>query len=173
MSETSLPAAIGALAVALAAVFLLQRRFGAPPPARRFATLDGLRGYAAFLVFIGHASTWVVYARTGVATYPASRLYRHFGESSVALFFMITGLLFWSKVIDGRSRPLDWRRLYVSRVLRLFPLFVVLVALLWIVGLAADGPHLRVSPARCAADRCRLAFTIAGMPDINRTAEPR
>ena len=42
---------------------------------------------------------------------------------------MITGLLFWSKLIDGRSRPIDWRRLYVSRVFRLVPLFMFLIAL--------------------------------------------
>jgi peptidoglycan/LPS O-acetylase OafA/YrhL len=169
MSVASPLAAAGALAVALLTVALLQRRFGAPPPSRRFATLDGLRGYAAFLVFIGHSSTWYVYAHTGRAsTYP-SRLFLHFGESSVVIFFMITGLLFWSKLIDGRARPVDWRRLYVSRVLRLAPLFVFLVALLWIIGFASTGVRLRVSAPRAVLQTLQwLTFTIAGMPDINR-----
>ena len=46
MSATSPLGAVGALAAALLTVLLLQRRFGAPPPPRRFAALDGLRGYA-------------------------------------------------------------------------------------------------------------------------------
>ena len=170
MSATSPVGAAGALGLALLTMALLQRRFGAPPPLRRFATLDGLRGYAAFLVFVHHAAIWHVFARTGEWVLPPTRLYVHFGQSSVAIFFMITGLLFWSKLIDGRLRPVDWRRLYLSRVLRLTPLFVVLVILLWMVGLAVTGPRLRVSAPRAALQTVQwLTFTIAGMPNINRS----
>lgn len=169
MSATSPLGAIGALAIALLAIALLQRRFGAPPPPRRFASLDGLRGYAAFLVYVHHTAIWYVYARTGVWDLPATRLYVHFGQSSVAIFFMITGFLFWSKLIDGRTRPIDWRRLYVSRVLRLVPLFVVMVALLWIGALMITGLRLQVSVPRAALDTLQwLTFTAFGMPDLNR-----
>lgn len=169
MSATSPLAAIGALAIALLTVSLLQRRFGAPPPARRFSTLDGLRGYAAFLVYVHHSAIWYVFARTGSWTLPPTRLYAHFGQSSVAIFFMITGLLFWSKLIEGRARPVDWRRLYVSRVLRLVPLFTFFVVLLWITALAATGPRLQVSAPRAILETLQwLTFTAAGMPDLNR-----
>ena len=169
MSATSPLGAAGALAAALLTVLLLQRRFGAPPPARRFAALDGLRGYAAFLVYIHHAAAWYFVARTGIWTEPPTRLYAHFGQSSVAIFFMITGLLFWSKLLDGRTRPIDWRRLYRSRVLRLAPLFIVFVALLWLAALIASGFRLRVSAARAGLDTLQwLAFTIVAMPDLNR-----
>jgi peptidoglycan/LPS O-acetylase OafA/YrhL len=168
MSPTSPLGAAGALAIALLTVSLLQRRFGAPPPARGFTTLDGLRGYAAFLVYIHHAAIWYFFARSDVWQLPPSRLYVHFGQSSVAIFFMITGLLFWSKLIAGRTRPLDWRRLYVSRVLRLAPLFVFLVAVLWIVALALSGFRLRVSIPRAALDTLHwLSFTTTGMPNLN------
>jgi peptidoglycan/LPS O-acetylase OafA/YrhL len=169
MSATSPLGAIGALAIALITITLLQRRFGAPLPPRRFGSLDGLRGYAAFLVYVHHTAIWYVFARTGVWTLPATRLYVHFGQSSVLLFFMITGFLFWSKLIDGRTRPIDWRRLYVSRVLRLVPLFAFMVVLLWIVALAVTGPRLRVSVPRAALDTLQwLTFTTFGMPDLNR-----
>lgn len=169
MSATSPFGAIGALALALLTIALLQRRFGAPPPARRFATLDGLRGYAAFFVYLHHTAIWYVFARTGIWALPTTRLYVHFGQSSVAIFFMITGFLFWSKLIDGRARPIDWRRLYVSRVLRLVPLFFFLVALLWIVALAITGLRLQVSGARAVLDTLQwLTFTAFGMPDLNR-----
>jgi peptidoglycan/LPS O-acetylase OafA/YrhL len=168
MSATNPLAAIGALAVALLTVSLLQRRFGMPPAARRFAALDGLRGYAAFLVFCDHSSAWYFFERTGLWTRPPSLLFHHFGQSSVAFFFMITGLLFWSKLLDAPVRPIDWRRLYISRVLRLTPLFVVLVASIWTIGLAANGLHLRVSASRAILQTVQwLTFTTAGMPEIN------
>jgi peptidoglycan/LPS O-acetylase OafA/YrhL len=169
MSATSPLGAAGALGLALLTMFLLQRRFGAPPPPRRFAALDGLRGYAAFLVFLHHAAIWYVSGKTGVWALPPTRLYIHFGQSSVAIFFMITGFLFWSKLLDGRTRPIDWRRLYVSRLLRLAPLFVFFVALLWIIALTTSGGRLRVSPPRAVLDTVQwLTFTLAGMPDLNR-----
>jgi peptidoglycan/LPS O-acetylase OafA/YrhL len=169
MSATSPLGALGALAIALLTVVLLQQRFGAPPAeSRRFSSLDGLRGFAAFLVYLHHSAAWYVFARTGVWAVPATRLYAHFGRSSVAIFFMITGFLFWSKLIDGRARPIDWRRLYRSRVLRLAPLFVVFVALLWASALATSGLRLRESAARAALQTIQwLTFTIAGMPDLN------
>jgi peptidoglycan/LPS O-acetylase OafA/YrhL len=169
MSATSPLGAAGALGIALLTIALLQRRFGAPPPARRFATLDGLRGYAAFLVYLHHCAIWYVFARTGVWALPATRLYTHFGQSSVAIFFMITGFLFWSKLLDGRARPIDWRRLYLSRVLRLAPLYVFFVALLWTLALATGGFRLRTSAPRAVLETLQwLTFTIAGMPNLNR-----
>ena len=169
MSATSPLGALGALPIALLTVYLLQQRFGAPPPPRRFATLDGLRGYAALLVYLHHTAIWFFFARTGVWALPPTRLYIHFGQSSVAIFFMITGFLFWSKLIDGRARPLDWRRLYVSRVLRLTPLFVFTVVLLWMTALATTGLRLQVSAPRAILESLQwLTFTVAGMPDLNR-----
>src|SRR3954471_22506503 len=168
MSPTSPLGAAGALAIALLTVSLLQRRFAAPPLRRRFATLDGLRGYAAFLVYIHHSTIWYFFARSEVWQLPSSRLFVHFGQSSVAIFFMITGLLFWSKLIDGRTAPIDWRRLYVSRVLRLAPLFLLLIAVFWIVALAVNGFRLRVSVPRAALDTLHwMSFTITAMPNLN------
>jgi hypothetical protein len=56
MSATSPLGAVGALGIALVTVALLQRKFSTAPPARRFSTLDGLRGYAAFLVYLHHTA---------------------------------------------------------------------------------------------------------------------
>ena len=168
MSATSPLGAISALGVALLTVTLLQRRFGATPPSRQFSTLDGLRGYAAFLVFLHHSAIWYGFARTGVWELPPTRLYTHFGQSSVAIFFMITGLLFWSKLLDARALAFDWRHLYVSRVLRLTPLFILLVALLWIVALTMSRARLQVSVPRAALQTVQwLTFTVFGMPNIN------
>jgi peptidoglycan/LPS O-acetylase OafA/YrhL len=114
MSATSPLGAAAVIGLALLTVSLLQRG-AAPPVPRRFATLDGLRGYAAFLVFLHHASAWPFYNRTGIWTLPATPLYIQFGQGSVANFFMITATLFWTKLLDARTRPINWRRLYLSR----------------------------------------------------------
>jgi peptidoglycan/LPS O-acetylase OafA/YrhL len=150
-------------------MYLLDRLFGAPRSPKRFGSLDGLRGYAAFLVFLHHSAIWYFFARSGVWELPPSRLYTHFGQSAVAMFFMITALLFWSKLIDGRTHPIAWPRLFVSRLLRLTPLFWFVVLILWVVAFTTSGFVLRVSVPRAMLDTAKwLAFTVPGMPDLNR-----
>lgn len=90
-------------------------------------TIDGLRGFLAFGVFVHHASIWYTFLQTGVWNVPASRLYTHLGQSTVSLFFMITGFLFFGKVLESRRKPIDWLRLYVSRCLRILPLYLLVI----------------------------------------------
>jgi peptidoglycan/LPS O-acetylase OafA/YrhL len=53
-------------------------------------------------------------------------------------------------------------------VLRLTPLFVVFVGLLWAIALAASDYRLRVSVPRAALETLQwLTFTTAGMPNLN------
>ncbi|WP_428425704.1 acyltransferase family protein [Methylibium sp.] len=68
-----------------------------------------------------HSCLWYFHLRTGEWAPPASRLYTHLGQGSVALFFMITGFLFFSKLLDGRTRRIDWSKLFIARFLRLTP----------------------------------------------------
>ena len=90
-------AALACLFAALATSFLLLKRFGFPRQSARFASIDGLRGYLAFFVFLHHACIWYFYLQTGEWGRPPSNLYSHLGRSSVVLFFMITGFLFFTK----------------------------------------------------------------------------
>lgn len=160
--------AIVALLVAIATAALLARRFGAPPDAGRHVALDGLRGYLAFFVFLHHSAVWYYYLRTDQWQAPPSHVFAYLGQGSVAIFFMITGFLFFSKLLDARQMPLDWTRLYVSRVLRLTPLYLLAIALLLLVVAALSDGFLNDPPARLAQDVGRwLAFTILGAPDVN------
>ena len=132
--------AITAVIIAILTSFFLTKIFGAPPSSKQYRSLDGLRGYLAFFVFLHHSAIWYAYLRTGVWSAPPSNLYTHFGESSVALFFMITSFLFFSKLIEGRTNAIDWRRLFVSRFFRILPLYaVVLGGLLGVVAYLAGG----------------------------------
>jgi peptidoglycan/LPS O-acetylase OafA/YrhL len=160
--------AIACLLAALASAFLLVKQFGKPVAMGRYATIDGMRGYLAFFVFLHHCSVWYAYLHTNYWEDPRSNLYTHFGQSSVLLFFMITGFLFFSKLIDGRTRPIDWGKLYVSRFLRLVPLYFFAMCLLFIVIAIRSHGTLNESISTVASEVLQwLSFTIPGGPDIN------
>ena len=103
--------------IALTTGAFLLKCSGAPPSADRYVSIDGLRGYLAFFVFMDHSCVWYFFLHTGHWRVPPSSLYTNFGESSVALFFMITGFLFYGKILAGRERAIDWTRLYISTLL--------------------------------------------------------
>lgn len=160
--------ALAALCVAFAVVFFLARIFGAPEQQGRYAAIDGLRGYLALFVFFHHACIWYFFLRSDDWAIPPSNLYTHFGQSSVVMFFMITAFLFFSKLLDARARPIDWLRLFISRLLRLVPLyFFAMVVLFGIVAILSGGVlsdsigHLAIGAIRW------LSFTILGTPDLN------
>jgi len=57
------------------------------------------------------------------------------GQGGVATFFMITGFLFWTKLIENKGRP-DWGKLYIGRLFRIGPMYLFVVCLA-IVGVIA------------------------------------
>lgn len=168
MTPVGIVPAIVALLTAIATTSLISKRFGAPPVQGRSASIDGLRGYLAFFVFLHHSSIWYFYLKTGQWNAPPSNLYNHFGESSVAFFFMITGFLFFSKLIDGRTRNIDWGKLLISRFLRLVPLyFFIMIIFLVIVAMRSKG-MLNEPPQYLMRNIVWwLGFTILGSPNVN------
>ncbi|HEY5994808.1 MAG TPA: acyltransferase [Gallionellaceae bacterium] len=164
---SSLPA-VAALFAAIVTTYLTVRLFGKLPDQGRFTSIDGLRGYLAFFVFLHHSSVWFFYLRTGQWQVPPSNLYTHFGQSSVALFFMVTGFLFFSKLIDGRTGGIDWGRLFVSRLLRLVPLYLFAMFLLFVVvALLSKGVLSEPFPKLVKGVAYWLGFTILGAPNLN------
>jgi len=165
-----LPALL-ALLLVVACSWLVVRVMGAPASQGRFESIDGLRGYLAFGVFLHHGSIWYANLRTGAWDEPPSHLYNHLGQSSVALFFMITGFLFFSKLLNGRARPIDWLQLYVSRLLRLMPLYLcALACILVLVGVLSDW-ILQAPLGSLVSGIVRwLSF---GEPDLNGLARTR
>jgi peptidoglycan/LPS O-acetylase OafA/YrhL len=123
-----------ALLCALAWTKFLSRLTSPKPLNERFATIDGLRGYLALMVFVHHACIWYFVGQGGGWAQPPSNLYTHLGQSSVILFFMITGFLFFHRILSSGPSGPDWLQLLVSRVLRLTPLYWCAIAgmVLWI-----------------------------------------
>ncbi len=114
----------------------------------RYEYLDSLRGVAALLVFIHH-SIYVfnfhnmgTYSHKGIFTHSSqfmTSLYANFGAGSVMIFFMITGFLFFDKLLRADG-PDDYRVFYIKRIRRLLPLmlacllFAVVVASIFGIG---------------------------------------
>lgn len=171
MSPVSLLPAVAAVLLALLMSQVLVWRVGAPPALGRFTSIDGLRGYLAFFVFLHHGSVWYFYLQHGQWQAPPSSLYNHFGQSAVALFFMITGFLFWSKLLAGKPTGIDWRQLYLSRLLRLTPLYgVVLCALLMLVLYRSGFVWQQPWQSQILPLLSWLLFTAGGAPDLNGVA---
>lgn len=160
--------AVAALALALGTTGLLAKCQSLPTDRERHTAIDGLRGFLAFFVFLHHGSIWFVQLHQHTWTTPTSNLYRHFGDSSVALFFMITAFLFTGKILDSQHRPIDWVRLYVARVMRLFPLYAVAVAILWLMAWALTDWTLRVSTRQLWTEVLNwLIFTVPRGESVN------
>jgi peptidoglycan/LPS O-acetylase OafA/YrhL len=168
MDPVSVFPAIAAIAAAAATAYIFAMKFGEPPIGERFATIDGLRGFLAFFVFLHHSCIWYFYLKSGKWESPPSSLYIHFGQSSVALFFMITGFLFYSKVIEGRSKKIDWERLYVSRFLRLVPLYFFVIFIMFLLVFNISSWTINEPISKLIIGMLKwLSFTVFGGPDLN------
>lgn len=134
----------------------------------RSASIDGLRGYLAFFVFLHHSCIWFFYVQTGRWELPPSNLFVQLGQGSVALFFMVTSFLFTSKLLDEKTRRIDWLRLYASRVARLLPLYLLAVTFVFLFAAFMSDWSLAVSIESLLASLFKwITFTINGKPDIN------
>ncbi|MBH9577150.1 acyltransferase family protein [Inhella proteolytica] len=160
--------ALAILVIAWLTAAFLMRASGGVPDSSRFETIDGLRGFLALLVFIHHASIWYFYVRTGAWRAPPSPLFTHMGEAAVNMFFMITSFLFYGKLLASRGKAVDWLRMYVSRVLRIVPLYLVVLALMTLAVFAATDFELRVGAMALAKDMLHwLLFTFFSTRDLN------
>jgi len=168
ISPTSPFAVFSALLLALATVKVLTWRFGAPKAEGRFATIDGLRGYLAFFVFLHHSCIWYFYLRTSEFGAPPTNFMANIGRASVSLFFMITGFLFSRKLINDKEKGIDWIKLYVSRILRLTPLYLFAMLLLFGTVAVVSDFTLTQSPVTVAVNALRwIGFSSFGEPDLN------
>jgi peptidoglycan/LPS O-acetylase OafA/YrhL len=140
----------------------------APRAGARFVALDGLRGFAAISVFAFHVVVTHGFIATGRWEPPTLGLYALLGPASVSLFFMITGFLFWTKLLSG-ARGVGWRALYVGRLFRIAPMYLFAVLAMLAIVFAKTGFELR-EPLRdvVGASAQWLALGIVNLqPDVN------
>ncbi|MBW8811489.1 MAG: acyltransferase family protein, partial [Lysobacter sp.] len=121
-----------------------------PRPDQRTDTLDGLRGFLALSVFAAHTVVHYEYLRSGVWKPSSAQFYTVAGLLGVCLFFMVTGFLFWTKLLKAGGRP-GWKALYIGRVFRLGPVYLAVV--LTMIGVVAyrTGLQLQVPVSQAIA----------------------
>jgi peptidoglycan/LPS O-acetylase OafA/YrhL len=158
---------------AVTVFFVANLKAVTPLPQGRFTSIDGLRGYLAFFVFLHHASIWYFYIHTGTWRAPESHLYNHLGKGSVSMFFMITSFLFYTKILDTRGKIFDWPAFFVSRFFRLAPIyFFAMGGLFMLVAIVSKGVlHDSITwVTRCVLTW--LSFTILDVNLINGVKAP-
>jgi peptidoglycan/LPS O-acetylase OafA/YrhL len=93
--------------------------------------LDGVRGLAILMVLVLHfvgnmiPTNGIERAIVGVTNY---------GSYGVELFFILSGFLITGILYDARNEPHYFRDFYMRRVLRIFPLYYGVLALVFIVA---------------------------------------
>ena len=85
--------------------------------------MEGLRGFAVFLVFLVHYVTLVrPWVETGSSLSTFASALHTIGNSGVDLFFVLSGYLIYGSLI---SRPQQFLRFMSRRVERIYPAFIV------------------------------------------------
>lgn len=97
----------------------------------RYIAIDGIRGYLAFGVFVHHCLvTWIFMPERRWAPLPHN-FENQLGATSVAVFFMITAMLFWGRA-EAQSN-LDWKTFFITRMFRIYPLYLFVLLLICLV----------------------------------------
>ncbi len=158
-------------AIAIATSYLLKNIYKIKAPTSRYETIDGLRGFLAFGVFIHHATIWHQYLQKADWDVPKSNLYTLLGQGSVSLFFMITSFLFVSKILQAKNGEFNFKHFFISRIYRLTPLYLFTVFLLVVIVMFVTHWHLNVSPLKFLNSVVAwMLFSIFGDPVINNSS---
>lgn len=113
----------------------------------RFGSVDGARGFLALAVFFHHFVITYYWKIEGGWKRPPDDLYQNFGKVGVVIFFMITGFLFFSKILN-KNKSVNWIQLYKSRVFRIVPLYLFSLIIITLIVFANTNYQVNVSEIR-------------------------
>jgi peptidoglycan/LPS O-acetylase OafA/YrhL len=105
--------------------------FHSPLLRREMPGLDALRGVAVLAVVFYHGLHW--WLPPAISISPAAKLLSSLaapGWLGVNLFFVLSGFLITGILLDTRTRPDYWKSFYTRRILRILPLYLVLLFVL-------------------------------------------
>lgn len=117
---------------------------------RSYPALDGLRGLAAIVV--------VYYHVTSLATRYEAPWIGH-GHLAVDLFFALSGFVLHHAYRDRLGRGMSTGRFLILRLVRLYPLYAVGLA----IGIAANLLILTIDPAQAMTPRRLLVHIATGL----------
>ncbi|WP_341316251.1 acyltransferase [Paraburkholderia sp. IMGN_8] len=140
---------------------LWQARPNAAPassPLARNAEINGLRAFLAINVAVSH----LLRTHRAIETGEWEGVIGYF--ESFPLFFMITGFIFWEKVLKTGTKT-DWLKLYISRLFRIAPMYLFVVGIMLFVVFARTGFTLHESASSVAYQvLCWLGLGIVDVP---------
>lgn len=127
--------------------------------------LQGLRGIAVLAVVFYHCHPRL----TGTWIYDASL----WGWAGVNLFFVLSGFLITSILLESRTKPKYFRNFYGRRVLRIWPVYVLLLVVVyleapWFIG-PSIGEAIRTAPWWAYIFFLQNLFHIALPPAVGPT----
>lgn len=132
----------------------------------KLTSLEGLRGILALAVVAHHSSCWYSYTQTEIWTNGAHNLFARFGPFGVGQFFYISGFLFWRKLMKTGS--VDFVPFYMSRFLRIAPVYYTCIFLALLVGFSVTGFGLHQPQHQLVESIIAWAcFTIGIAPNVN------
>jgi len=85
---------------------------------------DGVRGVSILAVFVAHSEFIRALPRAGFLEY---------GRLGVDLFFVLSGFLITGILLDSRENPHYFRNFYARRILRIWPVYYLLLTAIFIV----------------------------------------
>jgi peptidoglycan/LPS O-acetylase OafA/YrhL len=88
--------------------------------------IDGLRGIAVILVLVGHAASFV-------EALPDAKMLEYV-RFTVDVFFVLSGFLITGILLDSKGAPHYFRNFYVRRSLRVWPLYYLVLFLVFVVA---------------------------------------
>ena len=94
--------------------------------------LDGVRGLAVLMVLLLHFRRHTCRRPIGSRTLIVG--VTNYGSYGVELFFVLSGFLITGILYDGHDRPYYFRNFFMRRVLRIFPLYYGVLALVFFVA---------------------------------------
>src|SRR5271154_6214967 len=98
---------------------------------RKLQSLDGLRAIAIILVFFHHVQSHIPAVNLPVRVL---RMYVNQGWMGVDLFFVLSGFLITGILLDTRAASNYFTGFYARRILRVFPLYYLVLTVVIVVG---------------------------------------
>jgi len=88
------------------------------------------------------------------------------------MLLMLSGYLFIAKLINSKIKPFHWRKFYISRILRIVPLYVFMVFVALLMTLHASEYQLR-EPIFSFLKHIGvwLSFSFFGSPPVNEVSQ--
>ena len=107
----------------------------------RIPALDGIRGLAVLMVLVFHYHQGMLSLPEFWLTEPLHFL--NFGQTGVDLFFVLSGFLITGILLNAKGSPHFLRMFYMRRILRILPLYYLVVLGFLVTGWISAAPSCR------------------------------